>query len=93
MDDATDRGRDTRIPGSDVGEQVGLGRVIEDRRHATGSPDPGDPLPAGDEVQEASEESFPASDPPTFMSDAPTPASPVRPAPDPIEPPTPDDVP
>jgi hypothetical protein len=101
MDDTTDRERKTRIPGSDVGEQVGLGRVIEDRRHATGSPDAGDPRRRGDEVEEASEESFPASDPPTYMSDSATPSrrdhpsgdAEERPAEEPIEPPAPDDVP
>ena len=79
--------RDTeRVPGSDAGEQVGLGRVVEDRR-SVGSPDEGDPGEPGDRlrtdatrvaeddplVQAASEDSFPASDPPNFMSDAATP--------------------
>lgn len=97
-----DAGRDerSRVPGSHAGEQVGLGRVVEDLR-ATGSPDDADLEPgeavtlSGDagrrrdpEVQEASEESFPASDPPTFMSDPATPRD--R---DTIELPSGDDVP
>jgi hypothetical protein len=80
---------ETRIPGSHAGDQVGLGRVVEDRRDAVGSPDRDDPAASGDTVvQEASEESFPASDPPTFMSDAATPRD--R---DGIELPKPDEVP
>jgi hypothetical protein len=46
------------------GERVGLGRVVED--HEPGSAgDPG-PGPVPDDVEEASDESFPASDPPAF---------------------------
>jgi hypothetical protein len=61
--------------------RVGLGRVVEDHL-STGSPDPGDPggpeAPAGmrtdePDVVEAAKQSFPASDPPTFMSDPATP--------------------
>jgi hypothetical protein len=92
---------ENRIPGSDAGDQVGLGRVIEDRR-SVGSPDTGDPgepsqrlrtdatrADADDPlVEEASEDSFPASDPPTFMSDTPTPRDPER-----IELPAPREVP
>jgi hypothetical protein len=61
------------IPGSRAGDQVGLGRVIEDRR-STGSPD-NDELVADRDpaVEAASEDSFPASDPPGFTSDAATP--------------------
>ena len=81
----------TRVPGSAAGDQVGLGRVIEDRREATGHPDPEDPRTGDDtHVEEASEDSFPASDPPTFMSDTPTPREPDR---DAIEAPRPDEVP
>jgi hypothetical protein len=80
-----------RIPGSDAGDQVGLGRVIEDRREATGHPDPEDPTTATDtHVEEALVETFPASDPPTYMSDTATPRSPER---DAIEAPRPDEVP
>ncbi|HEX5827421.1 MAG TPA: hypothetical protein VFY23_07875 [Candidatus Limnocylindrales bacterium] len=79
------------IPGSAAGDQVGLGRVIEDRREATGSPDLEDPSTKGDAaVEEASEDSFPASDPPPFMSDTPTSRDPER---EPIEAPRPDEVP
>jgi len=57
---------DPRIPGGRAGDQVGLGRVVENRQ-STGSPGPGDPGgPEDDEVEEASEDSFPASDPPSF---------------------------
>ena len=58
-------------------DRVGLGRVVEDRR--TPPRDPGRPRSGTEEnaepngIQEASEESFPASDPPTFMSDQATP--------------------
>ena len=93
MDDATGREGGSRIPGSDVGDQVGLGRVVEDHRHATGSPDPGDPSPSDRNVEEASEESFPASDPPTFMSDSATPADRDHAADEPIQLPAPRDVP
>jgi hypothetical protein len=79
------------VPGSAAGDQVGLGRVIEDRREAAGSPDPGNPGTKGDAaVEEASEDSFPASDPPPFMSDTPTPRDPDR---EPIEAPRADEVP
>ena len=99
MDDATGREGGSRIPGSDVGDQVGLGRVVEDHRHATGSPDPGDPSPSAQDVEEASEESFPASDPPSwdplhsFMSDSATPADRGDAADEPIQLPAPRDVP
>ena len=93
MDEASGRGGETRIPGSDVGDQVGLGRVVEDNRHATGSPDAGDPPSGGTDVEEASEDSFPASDPPTFMSDSATPSDRDHGSDEPIELPAPRDVP
>lgn len=52
------------------GTQVGLGRVV-DNRAGLGEPE-GD-AGAAPLVEEASEDSFPASDPPVFMSDPPTP--------------------
>lgn len=54
---------------TESGRQVGLGRVVEEQL-SIGSPDPDDPG-GGDEraVRNGSEESFPASDPPTWMSD------------------------
>ena len=61
--------------------RVGLGRVVEDHL-STGGPDPDDPggpdapPEARDDepaVVDASAQSFPASDPPTFMSEPATP--------------------
>ena len=50
-------------------DRVGLGRVVEDRRPLSiGSPDPDDPGGPDSVVVEASEDSFPASDPPPFRS-------------------------
>ena len=66
--------------------RVGLGRVVEDHL-ATRSPDAGDPgghdvtpgTAAGEhDVADASAQSFPASDPPTFMSDPATPRDRAR---------------
>jgi hypothetical protein len=64
----------------DPARRVGLGRVVEDHL-STGSPDPDDPggpdAPDGmrdeHDVVEAAKQSFPASDPPTFMSEPATP--------------------
>jgi hypothetical protein len=70
-----------------AGDRVGLGRVIEDRRPpaleirragppAEGGAAPGERPGQPDRdarIEEASEESFPASDPPTFTSDQATP--------------------
>ena len=49
--------------------RVGLGHVVDDQL-SIGRPEPDDPG-AGDEhaIRKASEDSFPASDPPTWMSD------------------------
>jgi hypothetical protein len=61
--------------------RVGLGRVVEDHL-STGSPDPDDPggpdappetRDEEPEIGDASAQSFPASDPPTFMSEPATP--------------------
>ena len=69
MDKSSER---DRAPGAEAGEddaRVGLGRVVEDRRPlSTGSPDPDDPGEPESVVEEASEDSFPASDPPPFTS-------------------------
>ena len=93
MDDPTADREHTRIPGSHAGDQVGLGRVVEDHRHATGSPDPDDPAAPKPDVEEASADSFPASDPPTFMSDSATPTDRGDASDDVIELPAPRDVP
>jgi hypothetical protein len=60
-------------PKDEPGREIGLGRVVEDPL-SIGRPEPDSPA-TGDEraVREASEDSFPASDPPTWMSDPPTP--------------------
>ena len=92
MDKPT-RDDDSPIPGSQAGDQVGLGRVVEDHRNATGSPDADDPAPTGADVENASADSFPASDPPTFMSDAATPADRSHASDEAIELPAPRDVP
>ena len=92
MDDATTGDDETRTPGDD-GDRVGLGRVIEDRRGQPTSTATDDAQPTDDTVEEASEDSFPASDPPTFMSDAATPADRDHAADEAIELPAPRDVP
>lgn len=79
------RDEDATTPRADEPERVGLGHVVSDRRpgsaadaDARASRDPRADRDSaggtGDDVQESSEESFPASDPPTFMSDKATPA-------------------
>ena len=65
-----------------AGDRVGLGRVVKDHEDAGPQGEP-------DEVEEASNESFPASDPPAFARRA---APREEPPPDP-EPPEPRDVP
>ena len=69
MDEPSERDRATRPEGEQDADRVGLGRVVEDRRPLSiGSPDPDDPGPPESVVEEASEDSFPASDPPPFTS-------------------------
>ena len=63
MNEASERGRGTD-PGPDATDKVGLGRVVEDHRAPSGDPRSGTPDHPEDEVEEASEDSFPASDPP-----------------------------
>jgi hypothetical protein len=65
MDRDEDQTSSTR---SRVGEQVGLGRVIEDRRPAT--PDGTVEETPDGTVEDASEQSFPASDAPARGGDA-----------------------
>jgi hypothetical protein len=61
---------DEAAGGADDDRQVGLGRVVVDRL-STGTPDPDDPggpkaPPEMRDVTKESEQSFPASDPPSF---------------------------
>jgi hypothetical protein len=67
MDEPRDRDDGSRTHEDDTGEQVGLGRVVEDHRPA-GDREAERPDEPADEVDEASEDSFPASDPPPFTS-------------------------
>ena len=73
-------GRAMRDDDTTTQREVGLGRVVEDHL----PPDAPVDLPAKDrpqpdperDVTDASDQSFPASDPPTFMSDPATPRHP-----------------
>jgi hypothetical protein len=67
MDESSERDRGSRPEGDDAGDRVGLGRVVEDHRPAAGSGAARRERPEN-EVEEASEDSFPASDPPPFTS-------------------------
>ena len=69
MDESSERDRAAGPDGGSDDDRVGLGRVVEDRRPLSiGSPDPDDPGAPESVVEEASEDSFPASDPPPFTS-------------------------
>ena len=69
MDEPSERDRVAGREAEQDDDRVGLGRVVEDRRPLSiGSPDPDDPGAPESVVEEASEDSFPASDPPPFTS-------------------------
>jgi hypothetical protein len=69
MDEPSERDRAAGPEAQQDDDRVGLGRVVEDRRPLSiGSPDPDDPGAPESVVEEASEDSFPASDPPPFTS-------------------------
>jgi hypothetical protein len=69
MDEPSERDRAAGPQAEQDDDRVGLGRVVEDRRPLSiGSPDPDDPGAPESVVEEASEDSFPASDPPPFTS-------------------------
>lgn len=52
---------------SDDTARAGLGKVIYSTTEDKGSPPPDDEKATAEEVEEGSEESFPASDPPSYM--------------------------
>ena len=69
MDEPSERDRAAGPEAQQDDDRVGLCRVVEDRRPLSiGSPDPDDPGAPESVVEEASEDSFPASDPPPFTS-------------------------
>jgi len=68
MDETSERDAESPTGGTGDEDQVGLGRVVEDRRPPAERGDASDPEPGTKAVEEASEDSFPASDPPPFTS-------------------------
>ena len=68
MDESSERDRGAAPDHDDATDTVGLGRVVEDHRPATGGPATDHQPGTDDEVEEASEDSFPASDAPPFTS-------------------------
>jgi hypothetical protein len=74
-DEAADRTTPDRTSGETrPGGAVGLGHVVA---NASGLGDREPRTPDGPLLEEASQDSFPASDPPGFMSDPATPAEPA----------------
>ena len=67
MDESSERDQGAD-PERDDADKVGLGRVVEDHRPPAGDSRPADPDHPRDAVEEASEDSFPASDPPPSTS-------------------------
>ena len=68
MDDSSERERGADPGPEEATDTVGLGRVVEDHRPAA-EPPATDRVPGTeDAVEEASEDSFPASDAPPFTS-------------------------
>ena len=84
-------GTDNENP-AEPGQRVGLGRVVDNR---AGLGRDARPAQDGPHVEEASEDSFPASDPPAYASDQATPGDRATPAREPGEPAEPgaDDLP
>ena len=68
MDQSSKGDQGSRPEPDDADDRVGLGRVVEDRRTPPAGTGPADPDAPADAVEEASEDSFPASDPPPFTS-------------------------
>ena len=63
MDESSERDREPRPEGEDA-DRVGLGRVVEDHRPPPGDTGSAPPARPEHEIDETSEDSFPASDPP-----------------------------